>query len=121
MLSAIPIFYDHGLSPVIILTILQSMDVLRFVLTIPYQKLWRNFTYFALEVLLLVFFVSSLINQMAGLSLLDDTGFIVDISYLSMYKQSGMIGMIVIFIYNILYSLISFVELGIILCTKSSL
>jgi hypothetical protein len=67
MVSAIPIFYDHGLSPVIILTILQTIDVLRFVFTIPYQKLWRNFLYFGLEVLLLVFFTSSLINQMAGL------------------------------------------------------
>ena len=48
MLTAVPLFYDHGLWPVIILTVIQGLDVVRFLLTLPYQSLVRNFFYFFL-------------------------------------------------------------------------
>ena len=69
MLISIPLFYEHDLWPVVILMIIQTFDLVRYLLTIPYQKLWRNILYFTIELLLLLFFVFSLINQEAGLSL----------------------------------------------------
>jgi hypothetical protein len=52
---------------------------------------------------------------------MDYNGIIVDISNAAIYKNSGWVGMIVLFLYNILYILSSICELGIILFTKSSL
>ncbi len=121
MLTAVPIFYDHGLSPVIVLTILQTLDVIRFLLTLPYQNLCRNIFYFSLEVLLGIFFYCSLINQFIGLSIVDSTGLVLDMSLASTYKNSGWLGMITLFIYNLLYVLSNIVQLGILLFTKSSI
>jgi hypothetical protein len=121
MLTAVPLFYDHGLWPVLILTILQGLDVVRFLLTLPYHSIFRNFFYFFLEGLLFTFFVSSFINQSVGSSIYDSNGVIVDITNATIYKNSGWIGMIVLFMYNILYILSNLVEFGILLFRKSSI
>lgn len=46
---------------------------------------------------------------------------IVDMALAAAYKNSGWVGMITLFMYNILYVLSNFVELGIILFTKDSI
>lgn len=97
------------------------MDVVRFLITIPYHKHWRNITYFTIELLLLLFFMSSLVNQVAALYIYDNDGIIVDTNYSSYYKSSGSFGIILIFSYNILYTLSFFAEFLIILTTKDSL
>ena len=104
-----------------ILTILQMMDVVRFLITIPYHKVWRNILYFTIEFLLLLFFMASLVNQSVALSIYDNDGILVDTSYSSYYKSSGSFGILLIFLYNILYTLSFFAELIIILATKDSL
>ena len=81
MLSAAPLFYEHLLYPVFVITFLQGMDVIRFLLTIPYHKIWRNILYFTLELLLFVFFMSSLTNQYSGNRLFDEDDVVIDISY----------------------------------------
>jgi hypothetical protein len=120
MLSAIPIFYDQGTIPVLILTILQGMDLIRFLLTIPYHKSWRNVFYFFIESLLFIFFVCAFVNQVASQGMYNRYGLVISFKNATVYKNSGLLGMIVLFAYNILFILSSIIEVGIILCTKSS-
>lgn len=121
MLSAVPIFYDHLMYPVIIITFLQGMDLVRFLLTIPYHKMWRNVLYFTLEVILFVFFMSTFVNGSSGRQLFDDDDEVKDISYENIYKVSGWIGMGMCFLYNSLYSLSCFGEFVILFTYKDSL
>jgi hypothetical protein len=105
MLSAAPLFYEHLFYPVFVITFLQGMDLIRFFLTIPYHKMWRNVLYFTLELLLFVFFASSLANQYSGRRLFDDDDVVIDISFENIYKYSGWLGLISCFVYNSLYIL----------------
>lgn len=105
MLTAVPLFYDHGIWPVIILTVLQFLDVVRFLLTLPYQSNVRNFFYFFLESVLFIFFLCSFINQIAGQSIYDENGTIINVENATTYKNSGWLGMILLFVYNGLYIL----------------
>ena len=109
MLGSIPIFYEYLILPVVVLIILQAIDITRFLLTIPYHKFWRNLLYFTLEVLLLIFFVSSFINQYESLNIYDEDGIMVNNKFSNLYSLSGMIGIGVVFIYNILFTLSSFI------------
>lgn len=121
MLAAAPIFYDYLFYPVFIITFLQGMDIVRFLLTYPYHKIWRNILYFTLETLLFVFFVSSLINQYSGKRLFDDDDVVIDVSYENIYYFSGWVGIAACFIYNSLYSMSCFGEFFILLTYKDSL
>ena len=97
------------------------MDVIRFLLTIPYHKTWRNILYFTLEMLLFVFFVSSLTNQYSGRRLYDDEDVVIDISYENVYYFSGWLGIATCFIYNSLYTLSYLGEFIILFTYKDSL
>lgn len=121
MLTAVPLFYDHGLWPVIILSVIQALDLVRSLLTLPYQSSIRNFFYFFLQSLLFIFFLCSLINQLSSQSIYDSNGTIVNLENAETYKNSGWLGMIVLFLYNIFYILSNLVEFGILLFTKSSI
>jgi hypothetical protein len=121
MLSAAPLFYEHLLYPIFIITLLQGLDLIRFFLTIPYHKIWRNVLYFTLELLLFVFFASSLTNQYSGRRLFDDEDVVIDVSYENIYRYSGWLGIAVCFIYNSLYTLSCIGEFIILLTYKDSL
>jgi hypothetical protein len=48
MLISIPVFYESPLASILALMILQILDMIRFILTIPYQNKIRNINYFML-------------------------------------------------------------------------
>jgi hypothetical protein len=97
------------------------MDVIRFLLTIPYHKIWRNILYFTLEMLLFVFFISTFVNQYSGRQLFDDDDEVKDISYKNLHNYSGWIGILTCFLYNSLYTLGCFGEFILLFTYKDSL
>lgn len=62
MLLSICLFYDFPLVQISILIFLQSLEIIRFLLTIPYSSKIRNFIQISLEILLLITFILILIS-----------------------------------------------------------
>ena len=62
MIVALPVFYDSKHWQVSVLTVIQLMEIVRFVATKPYAACWRNVYRFILEMFLLLFFVVIMAN-----------------------------------------------------------
>lgn len=68
MMLTFPIFYYSGQAQIICLVILQVGEVVRFCLTWPFSKKWRNIYRLLLEiVLLLIFCIVFAISEIADL------------------------------------------------------
>jgi len=57
MIISLPIFYESKNWQAWVLVLLQCLEIVRFILTKPYYKKWRNVYRFILELLLLFFFI----------------------------------------------------------------
>ena len=60
---SLPMFYETPYAQVSVLIALQVMEIARFIATRPYAYLWRNIVRFLLELMLLLFFISCLIQS----------------------------------------------------------
>lgn len=121
MLLSITIFYDYPFVSILSLMVLQIIEILRFLLTIPYQHRVRNCVYFIIELSLMIYFICGVMNLLASEQMHDNTGTIINLETVGMYKISGWIGIFMLYLYNSLFMLSSFVELIIIICFKFSL
>jgi hypothetical protein len=79
MLICVPLFYDYPLTSILILMIIQILDVIRFILTVPYHKKIRNYVYFIIELSLMIYFICGLVNLTASSQMHDSTGVIINL------------------------------------------
>lgn len=60
MIIAMPLFYQTGHAQMAVLIVLQALEIVRFCLTRPFTSRSRNIIRLILELVLLMFFISSL-------------------------------------------------------------
>jgi hypothetical protein len=56
MMLAFPLFFYHGYAQIIVLMVVQFFEILRFLVTWPYNVKWRNVYRLVLELILLLIF-----------------------------------------------------------------
>ena len=56
MMIAFPLFFYHGYAQIAVLIVVQAFEILRFVITWPYNTKWRNVYRLVLEAILLTIF-----------------------------------------------------------------
>ena len=52
MMLAFPLFFYHGYAQISVLIVVQAFEILRFIITWPYNTKWRNIYRLVLEIVL---------------------------------------------------------------------
>lgn len=117
MVVSLPLFYDTTHAQISVLICLQLMEMIRFCVTWPFCRLWRNIYRLILECALMMFFITVLIQGFLIQEIMrnDDT-----LSYyITIYHRFGWVGFTFIFFFNIGFLVLLIVDICI-GCKKSN-
>lgn len=87
------------------------MEIVRFVLTKPYYATWRNVYRFALEILLLGFFICVLVNTYLIQEIMLNDPATLDF-YVRLYYDIGWAGFALVFAFNIGFVVLFFIDVA---------
>ena len=105
MILSLPIFYEYQKTQIGVLIALQVMETVRFCLTWPYISRKRNIYKLVLEIVLLLFFVISLV-QAVLISRIQQNQLDTLSQSIYLYNLTGWIGVVCIFFFNLSYFLL---------------
>jgi len=117
MIFSLPLFYNYPQSQIGILIALQFLEVVRFCIVRPFATLSRNIIRFLLELVLLVFFITTLLQNILINKISQNISNLIADQTKSYYVV-GWIGFIAIFIFNISFFVMLIVD--IVLCLRKS-
>lgn len=110
MVISLPLFYDTIHAQAGVLIFLQLMEILRFIFTWPYHKKWRNIFRLVLELVLLTFFVSVLIQGFVVRDIMLNDPNTIEKSITTFY-QLGWVGFVTVFVFNLSFVALMFFDL----------
>lgn len=95
-----PLFYRFGFAQIIVLMVLQGFEILRFLITWPYNSKWRNIYRLVLESVLMTIFAMVLFIQLIVARL--TSGNIEQAeTYASMFFVIGWVAFVLVYIFNL--------------------
>lgn len=97
---ALPIFYSTKYAQVSILILIQAMEIIRFLVIWPFHKKIRNYIRLGLELCLLLFFVSILIQALNLPDIMSGDQMLIPHA-VNIYYAIGWVGFVMCFIFNI--------------------
>ena len=115
---ALPIFYSAKNAQVTVLIIIQIMEIVRFLIIWPFHEKVRNYIRLALELCLLIFFGSIIIQALKLPDIMSGDQLLIAPA-VEIYYAIGWVGFAMVFVFNIGHILIMIYDafLG---CRKSN-
>jgi hypothetical protein len=95
-----------------VLVLLQILEIVRFIMTKPYYKRWRNIYRFTLELLLLFFFVVVLAESYIIEEIVINDPATLEF-YVKIYYNLGWVGFCLVFAFNIGFLILFFIDAAI--------
>ncbi len=118
MLIALPIFYYTMHAQIVVLMLIQIMEIIRFIIVWPFKTKLRNFIRLALDIILLLFFGTVLLQGFLMITIMSaDTSTFV--STVDLFYKIGWAGFALVFIFNIGYMAIIIYDI-VLGCRKSN-
>lgn len=110
MMLTFAIFYTDGDFQVMVLSFLQVGEIVRFCLTWPFAKLWRNVYRLVLEIVLLSVFAVVFAIQKIALNIYGNTP---TNEMVRLYFNMGWIGFGLVLIFNVGFLILMFIDMAI--------
>ena len=110
MILSVPLFYAYPSVEMGILMAIQTFEIVRFCITWPFVSKCRNLVRLALEITLLLFFTTGLI-QCLNLSVMRSNNSSTLESSVDLFNMAGWIGVATIIIFNVGCMLVILVNL----------
>lgn len=108
MMLTFPLFYVNGSAALGILMAIQAFEIIRFCVTWPFAKKWRNITRLCLDITLLLIFGTVLAIQIISVTIFGSQATPDDVR---LYFILGWVGFGLIMIFNFAYFIICCIDL----------
>jgi hypothetical protein len=100
MMVALPIFYNTKNAQITTLIVIQSLEIIRFLIIWPFKTRFRNFFRLFLDLCLLTFFITILIQSIELPDIMSGDNQRI-VSAVEIYYSVGWVGFVMVFIFNI--------------------
>jgi len=110
IIICLPIFYENKHCQAVILIVIQLMEIARLLATQPYFARWRNIYRLVLELILLVFFVTVLVESFI-IDAITQNNSATLLSAVSSFYRLGWVGFALVFGFNIGYLVLLFIDI----------